>query len=182
MDIFLVRHGEAAASWGQSADPGLSELGVEQARAAALALQDRLVGPVQLYSSPLARARETAQPLAAALAVPVEINEAFREIRAPVPLEQRQAWLREFMQQRWEQQGPDLHDWRSQAVNELLQLASPAVIFTHFLVINAVVGHILGAQNTLHFWPENGSITHLRRGRDGLELVALGAQMPSVVN
>jgi probable phosphoglycerate mutase len=182
MDIYLVRHGEAAASWAQSPDPGLSELGVEQARAAALALQDRLVGEVQLYSSPLARARQTAEPLAAALAVPVEISEAFREIRSPVPLEQRQAWLREFMRQRWEEQSPDLHDWRSQAINGLLQMPSPAVIFTHFLVINAVVGQILGEQNTLHFWPDNGSITHLRRGAGGLELVELGAQMPSIVN
>jgi len=182
MDIFLVRHGEAAASWAQSPDPGLSELGMEQARAAARALQDRLVGQVQLYSSPLARARETAQPLAAALTVSVEISEAFREIRAPVPLERRQAWLRQFMQQRWEQQSPDLHEWRSRAVGELLQMASPAVIFTHFLLINAVVGHILGERNTLHFWPDNGSITHLRRSEGGLELVELGAQMPSVVN
>jgi probable phosphoglycerate mutase len=182
MDIFLVRHGEAAASWGQSPDPGLSELGVEQARAAAQALQGRLTGQVQLYSSPLARARETAQPLAAALSLPVGINESFREIRAPVPLEQRQAWLRQFMQQRWEQQGPDLHEWRSQAVKELLQMSSTAVVFTHFLVINAVVGHILGEQNTLHFWPENGSITHLQVANSALELVELGAQMPSVVN
>jgi hypothetical protein len=45
-----------------------------------------------------------------------------------------------------------------------------------------VVGQILGEQNTLHFWPDNGSITHLRRGAGGLELVELGAQMPSIVN
>ena len=31
MKIFLIRHGEAAQSWDQSADPGLSELGKEQA-------------------------------------------------------------------------------------------------------------------------------------------------------
>lgn len=182
MDIFLVRHGEAAATWAQSPDPGLSELGQEQARAAALALRGRLAGQVQLHSSPLARARDTAQPLAAALALPLTINEAFREIRAPVPLEQRQAWLRQFMQQRWDEQSPDLHDWRSQAVSELLQMSSPAVIFTHFLLINAVVGEVLGEPKTLHFWPENGSITQLRRGQRGLELVELGAQMPSVVN
>ena len=31
MKIYLIRHGEAAQSWDQSADPGLSELGKEQA-------------------------------------------------------------------------------------------------------------------------------------------------------
>jgi len=39
MDIFLVRHGEAAASWGESPDPGLSELGRRQAEVAAALLK-----------------------------------------------------------------------------------------------------------------------------------------------
>ena len=182
MDIFLVRHAEAAASWAQSPDPGLSELGWEQARAAAQALQPRLCGQVQLYSSPLTRAQATAQPLATALALPVRVNEAFGEIHAPVPLEQRQTWLRRFMQQRWDQQSPDLHDWRAKAVEALLKMSSPVVVYTHFLLINAVVGQILGDPNTLHFWPENASITHLRRSGQNLELVELGAQMDSVVN
>lgn len=181
MDIYLVRHGEAAASWAQSPDPGLSELGKEQARAAAQILQPRLADDVQVLSSPLARARQTAEPLASMLAQPVQVNEAFTEIRAPVPLAQRQQWLRQFMQQCWEQQTPDLRTWRDRAVSELLQLPSGAVIYTHFLLINAVVGWILGEQNTLHFWPDNGSITRLRRSEQGLELVELGAQMRSVV-
>lgn len=181
MDIYLVRHGEAAASWAQSPDPGLSELGKEQALTAANSLQSRLAGDVQLLSSPLARARQTADPLASMLARTVQVNEAFTEIRAPVPLAQRQQWLRQFMQQRWQQQTPDLHAWRDRAVNELLQLSSAAVVYTHFLLINAVVGWILGDQHTLHFWPDNGSITRLRRSEQGLELVELGAQMPSVV-
>jgi len=35
ISIYLVRHGEAAASWGESSDPGLSELGWQQAEDAA---------------------------------------------------------------------------------------------------------------------------------------------------
>jgi len=182
MDIFLVRHGEAAASWGQAADPGLSELGAEQAQTAAQALHDRLAADVQLVSSPLARARETAEPLASALQLPVHINDAFREIAAPVPLSERQAWLRQFMQQRWDEQPDSLHQWRQQALTQLLELQRPTVVYTHFLVINAVVGQILEAANTLHFWPENASITHLRSIGHSLELVELGAQMPTVVD
>jgi probable phosphoglycerate mutase len=182
MDIYLVRHGEASASWGQDPDPGLSQLGVSQAHEAARLLQPQLADDVQLLSSPLARARETAAPLAAAMGLAPAISDAFREIRAPVPLAERQAWLRQFMQQRWQEQSADLHLWRETAFSTLLQLQQPAVVFTHFLVINAVVGQLEGAEETLHFWPENGSITHLRKGDNGLELVALGAQMRSVVN
>ena len=182
MDIFLVRHGEAAASWGQASDPGLSELGIEQASAAADVLRPLLAPEVQLLSSPLKRACDTARPLAVALGAPVQVNEAFREIRAPVPLAERQAWLRQFMQQRWAEQPENLHRWRGKAVAELLALRSSSVVFTHFLVINAVVGKVVGDEKTLHFWPDNGSITHLRVREGQLELVALGAQMNTVVN
>lgn len=182
MDIFLVRHGEAAASWGQASDPGLSELGTEQAGAVAEALQPLLAPGVELLSSPLRRALDTAAPLATALGAPIKVNEAFREILAPVPLAERQAWLRQFMQQRWAEQPENLHQWRGAAVGELLALDSPAVVFTHFLVINAVVGKVVGQEKTLHFWPDNGSITHLRVRDQQLELVALGAQMTTAVN
>ena len=84
MDIFLVRHGEAAATWSQSSDPGLSDLGGQQAKAVAEALLSRLPGNTALLSSPLARARETAFPLAEALEKPVLVEEAFREVPAPV--------------------------------------------------------------------------------------------------
>ena len=86
MDIYLVRHGEAAASWGQSADPGLSELGQQQAEQAASHLLATVPQDLQLISSPLARALETAQPLARALGKPITRNDIFREIPAPVPL------------------------------------------------------------------------------------------------
>jgi probable phosphoglycerate mutase len=183
MDIYLVRHGEAAASWAQAPDPGLSDLGHQQARAAAQLLRPRLAyGAVELFSSPLSRTLETAAPLAAELGLAVRVNEAFREIQAPVPLADRQAWLRQFMQQRWEEQPDSLHRWRDRAIQELLALRSPAVVFTHFLVINAVVGRIQAAATTLCCWPDNGSITHLRLCDGGLELVELGAQMSTVIN
>ena len=182
MDIFLVRHGEAAASWGQAPDPGLSELGREQAESVARQLLAKVDRSTALVSSPLARAQETAQPLARKLGVQVAITDVFREIPSPVPMEQRQDWLRGFMRQRWDEQEPSLHDWKNAAVDTLLALQSPTVVFTHFLVINAVVGHVQQRAETLCFWPDNGSITHLRLGEGGLELVALGQELKTLVN
>ena len=182
MDIFLVRHGEAAASWGQSSDPGLSELGAQQAQRAAQILLENIPGDIQLLSSPLARATETAAPLAAALDQPVQLMDVFREIPAPVPMAQRQAWLREFMQQHWQEQPEELCSWRDEALQQLLALRRSAVVFTHFLVINAIVGQVLGRAETLCFRPDNASITHLRRTGGQLQLVALGEEMKTVVN
>lgn len=177
-----MRHGEAAASWAQAPDPGLSALGREQALAAASSLQSVVAaGGVQLISSPLSRARETAAPLAAEHGLAVQVEEAFREIQAPVPLAERQDWLRRFMRQRWDEQAESLHQWRERASRQLLAQRTTVVVFTHFLVINAVVGQIQGAAATLCCWPDNGSITHLRQLDGKLELVALGAQMETVV-
>jgi probable phosphoglycerate mutase len=182
MDIFLVRHGEAAASWGQSSDPGLSELGAQQAERSAEILIGQLCADTLLLSSPLARARETAAPLAQGLDRPVQIDSVFCEIPAPVPLAQRQAWLRQFMQQHWQQQPAGLLEWRAAALQRLLGLRQSAVVFTHFLVINAIVGQVLGRSETLCFRPDNGSITRLRHTGTSLELLALGEEMETVVN
>jgi probable phosphoglycerate mutase len=182
MDIYLVRHAEAAASWGKSSDPGLSELGTEQAQVAARQLLPQLDADTTLVSSPLARAQQTAVPLAMAMGSEVVVNHAFSEIPAPVPLAERQDWLRQFMQQRWHEQPPNLHQWRESAFTQLLALGKPSVVFTHFLVINAVIGRILGRAETLCFWPDNASVTHLRRKDDALELIALGRQMDTVIN
>ena len=65
--LYLVRHAEPAGTWADSADPGLTERGREQAKAAADRL--RLVQPKQIVTSPLRRAIETAMPLSIALSM-----------------------------------------------------------------------------------------------------------------
>jgi broad specificity phosphatase PhoE len=183
MDIFLVRHGEAASAWGQDPDPGLSPLGVQQAEAAAQLLLPRLGDSVKLVTSPLQRAQETATPLSDALGLEVGVEKAFSEIPAPVPLAQRQNWLRGFMQQNWAEQPDELVLWRENAFNQLRSFETTTVVFTHFLVLNAIVGKIQQRAETLCFWPDNASITHLRLSEEqGLELVAMGEQMDTVVN
>ena len=58
--LYLVRHGRAAAGF-DVADPGLDALGRSQAEEAATKLAS--LGPMKIVSSPLQRARETAEPL-----------------------------------------------------------------------------------------------------------------------
>lgn len=182
MEIILVRHGEAAAHWGEDPDPGLSALGARQAQAAAEALLPGLDADVSLVSSPLRRARETADPIARTLGLQVAINDAFCEIPAPVPLAQRRDWLRGFMRQEWAEQPAELLRWRDCALEQLHSLQQPTVVFTHFLVLNAIVGSILARPETLYFWPDNASCTRLNLSNNTLELVELGAQMETIVN
>lgn len=79
--ILLVRHGQSQGNadgrfGGHSATP-LSCLGRAQAEAVALALASE--GVTAIYSSDLARAVETAGPLARALSLEINSTDAFRE-------------------------------------------------------------------------------------------------------
>ncbi|HWH04956.1 MAG TPA: histidine phosphatase family protein, partial [Gaiellaceae bacterium] len=80
--IVLARHGET--DWNREqrfqghADRPLNELGREQARELAERLRNDRIDAV--YSSPLVRALETAETVAAALGLPVETREALREV------------------------------------------------------------------------------------------------------
>ncbi|MEJ2171842.1 MAG: histidine phosphatase family protein [Woeseiaceae bacterium] len=180
--IFLVRHGEPAAHWGEERDPGLSERGREQASVASEHILELLDGGTRIVSSPLLRARQTAEPLATALDADIEIDAAFREIPAPTDLTGRPEWIKEFMQQTWETQPDFLLAWRARACEQLFRLHSCTVVFTHFMVLNAIVGRLEDRKETVCFLPDNASITQLQRAGDTLEVVQLGHQMPTVIN
>lgn len=86
MILFCVRHGESGFNaegriQGQ-ADVSLSPRGRKQAEALASAMAKL---PIQaIYSSPLARAMETAEPVAAALRLPIRTDPRLMEINAGV--------------------------------------------------------------------------------------------------
>jgi len=182
-EVFLVRHGEAAASWGQSADPGLSSLGQTQAQEAAGTLKTLLASRMpSIVSSPLKRARETAEPLARHFGLEPVIDDRFREVPSPSPLSGRQDWLRSFMRSRWSEQDAGLLAWRRAMLEALDTLPDGSVVFSHFLVLNTLVGAQEKRDETLLFWPANASITVFRQDGEGAWSVRLGQEMASRVN
>jgi len=182
MRIYLVRHGEAAAHWHEADDPGLSELGRQQAADTARALLEHIGPGIRLLSSPMLRTRETAAPLATALGAEVGITGPFREIPTPVPRPERQRWLGTIASQTWAEQVELVRNWREDLLAELLRVGEPAVIFTHFMVLNAIVGALQGHDRVVSFLPDNASVTTLRREGDDLELLELGRQFRTRVN
>lgn len=80
--LIVWRHGEtghnAGGVWQGQLDTDLSERGVHQARASALALA--ALGPTRIVSSDLRRAAHTAAELGAVTGLPVAYDERFREI------------------------------------------------------------------------------------------------------
>lgn len=81
--LVLVRHGEIAANaariWHGSTDSELTALGRAQASRTALHLAERRPRPIALYTSPLARTRATAAPIAEGLGLDARVEPGLAE-------------------------------------------------------------------------------------------------------
>ena len=179
--LYLIRHGEAAGGWADDLDPGLSALGHEQA--ARVAARFAAMDTLQLVSSPMARARETAKPLQVAWNVEPTIEPWVSEIPSPTDdLIDRTSWLRAIMTGSWGEQDAQIQVWRANVVRALTDLPQDTVIFTHFIAINAAVGAATGNDKVTVFRPDNCSVTVLRSVADELQLLELGAEGETRVN
>ena len=81
--LLLVRHGQIHANldnrWHGSTDGDLTPRGLEEARLVATHLARTRPEAVAVHTSPLKRARDTAEPIAAALRVPVIVTPGLAE-------------------------------------------------------------------------------------------------------
>ncbi len=179
--IRLVRHGEAAAGFGTHKDPGLSAHGQDQARQVARTLAK--LAPVALYSSPLARAYETAQPLAAAWQAPIAVEPRVAEIPSPThDLAERAAWLSQAMAGRWSDLADEFVGWRNALETCLLGYDHDCVIFSHYVAINAAVGIAQNDDRMRIFGPDNCSVTTLTNDGHRLSVVSLGVTATTKIN
>jgi broad specificity phosphatase PhoE len=179
--LFLVRHGRASAGFDSHADPGLDELGRAQAAHTASVLAP--LGPLAIYSSPLARARETAIPLSQRWGIDPVIEHRVAEIPSPtVDLAQRGEWLRGVMQGRWRTLPGDLQHWRRALIDRLLDIDEDSVVFCHYVAINVAVGAATADDRLVCFRPDNGSITRIAISDGHLRLIELGRESETHVN
>ena len=181
-DIWLVRHGEAAATFDQDTDPPLSDLGREQAVSSAESLSRCVPGDVQLLSSPKLRAIETGEPFAALREATLDIDRRFIELPSPGALTERKDWIQRVLKGRWSELPESVHDWQRDIVEAIQLLQEPTVIFSHFLVINTVAAHMSGEDAVLQCLPANGSVHHLRVDEGNWQWIERGEMLQTVVN
>jgi probable phosphoglycerate mutase len=189
VQLVLVRHAlperihsaVAADLPGGPADPGLTELGERQAARLVDAVGEDVAG---LYASPLARARGTAAPLAAALGRIPEVVEDLREYDADsahyVPVHEMArldppAWDRMVAGLLPEHVDVAAFTARVDRALEGIIAAHPgrgtAVVVAHAGVINSWLAHLLGIDRPLAFPLDYTGITRVLAGRDGRRLV-----------
>ena len=189
MQLLLVRHALPLRSEpGQGADPDLADEGHAQAAR----LPDALARfPItRLVSSPQRRAFQTAEPVAAARGLDVEIDDRFaeydRDLPVYIPIEQIRAenpqeWARMaqgHLPSTVDEDGSGAgaggrrqpgfgRECRRQAVAATAEHDDTVAVFSHGGVINVVLHEILGTKRVLSFPIDYVSVTRLLFSRSG---------------
>jgi probable phosphoglycerate mutase len=176
MQLLLIRHALPLRSEaGQGADPDLSEDGIEQAKR----LPDALARfPItRLVSSPQRRALQTAQPVADAIGLTVDVDERLAEydygLSHYTPIEEAS---QDDLQRLIEGHLPGNVDEEAfqarvkAGVDDLVAAANhedTVAVFCHGGVINALVHQVMRTERLLCVQVDYAGVTRLLSSRDG---------------
>ena len=186
MRLILVRHGQPQVpDAGPRGNPPLSPRGHEQARHVGAKLQQERID--RILSSGMQRADATAQPLADALGLPVEIHADLGEVDRwggdyhsieMIRQKGRDEW-QTFLENPLEYFGVDADRFRNETLAAFRAVVETAgddhiAIFTHGFPINIMLAHILGIDHDARFVPFYGSVSRIAgKSFDGLVVVSV---------
>jgi broad specificity phosphatase PhoE len=183
VELLLVRHAEPVrigpGTAAGPADPNLTHRGRTQADRLAAWLGAEPVDAV--LSSPLLRARETAEPIGRALGLDVEVVDGLMEYDAQsdfyIPVEElretRDHHWTAMIEGRWDELGGEPPDrFRARivpCVNAIIDRFPGATVAAvcHGGVINVYLAALLGLERHLWFHPEYTSISRVAAARTG---------------
>lgn len=179
MELYLIRHGlpeKILNEDGAPADPPLSSAGLEQADKLSRWLAKEEIH--RLYSSPMQRARQTAEPLARTRGLEIEIRDGVAEYDQNaehyIPVEELKAldyerWLRLM---RGEVDEIDFPAFCDTVVNTLEEIIAEnrgkrVAVTCHGGVINVWTAHVIGFEPRLFFNPNYTSINRFMAAGSG---------------
>ena len=184
MQLLVIRHALPLRSeHGEGSDPDLSDEGLAQSGRLPEALARFPIARV--LSSPQRRAMQTAEPVAAARDLPIEIDDRFAEYDRNLPMYIPVEQIRTEMPEEWARlargelpSAVDVDAFRGRvraAVDDLVAATDPedtVAVFSHGGVINALLHEVLGTARSLSFPIDYASVTRLRFSRTGQATVA----------
>ena len=191
INIYLIRHGRASSGWDTS-DPNLDLTGKEQSEKIALKLSKIAKEPFDVFSSPLIRCIETAEPFSKITNKKIKIENKIIEIPSPIKnLKKRVVWLKRVLPLTWnelisdedsKESKIDYFLWRENILKFFLSLKKDTFIFTHYLVINSIVSYLRKSDKVVFFNPDNTSLTHLSLSDKKLKIISLGDEASTIIN
>jgi broad specificity phosphatase PhoE len=183
INLLLVRHGEASESWGNHPDPDLSELGIKQSASLVNNKMFKLLDSYSFISSPKLRAKMTAEPLIMKFNKELLINDVYSEIPSnDIDKSQKKARLTDLMNTEIRDLPDFVVNWRDNIIKNSLNLSQNTIIFTHFMVINALVGSLLKKNTLIYFHPNYVSVTKIIFKNKELKSISLGDEKKTIIN
>ena len=185
MDLIIIRHAlperEEKADHEGPADPGLSDLGRQQAEAVA----DYLAGEAvdHIVASSMRRAHETARPLAERLGHDVELRDDLREVDQHrsryIPAEEMTAedpMVREFMSDPLALFDGDYKGFRERVVGGFDDIiathrSKSVAVFCHGMVTSVYLQSLWGLADPYRMQPDYTGITRVRASVKGYRTV-----------
>ena len=152
IEIIFIRHGEAANRWGDHPNPGLSKKGIVQSNNLLKHKELQHLEKYSFLSSPKLRAIETAEPLAKKFNKEVVIDDTFIEIPSDnIKSNDKQKWLEEIIKCKNNDLPNFVKSWKRNIFDKTQSFNINVVIFSHFMVINALVSALAKTDKLLYF-------------------------------
>lgn len=181
MELLLVRHAlpeRIETGTGEPADPSLSAEGWRQADLMASWLSNERI--TAIYTSPMARARETAFPLERLLGLTAAVRDGLtewdRDLDYYVPMEEQKAsghpdW-QTLIDRDWASMPVDVFAFRRRVVETIDGIAAAhpgesVAVVCHGGVINAYTSDVLGLDDPLFFEPQYSGFSRVLVSRNG---------------
>jgi len=185
MELILIRHAlplRVEREDGSPADPGLSEKGIGQAAKLARWMESEKLDAI--YSSPMTRAKETADPLSEVKGIEITIESGIAEFdnqsSVYIPMEELKAkdykrWL-EFVEGGFSEHF-DLVSFKKAVLESIENIISEnkgkrVAAVCHGGIINVWAAHVLGIDKFLFFAPEYTSINRFLASSAGVKSLA----------
>lgn len=73
-------------------------------------------------------------------------------------------------------------NWLKNILTEISNIKKPTLIFSHFMVINVIVGEILKSNKLVIFNPDNCSVTKITSKNKGLRIIERGREFTTTIN
>jgi len=177
MELIIIRHGRPERienAEGEVADPGLTQVGHDQAAAMAEWMKAERVD--EIYVSPMARARQTSAPLETTFSMEATVVPGVREFddgeSAYIPMEEmkadKEAW-RAFLA---ENESKTRDEFRAEVLSSLNEITGAnrgkkVAVVCHGGVINTYAADVLGLGGAMFFNPHYSSINRFMVASSG---------------
>ena len=183
INLIFIRHGEAAESWGEHPDPGLSKNGISQSQKLISNPSLQSLENFMFISSPKSRAKMTAAPILKKYNKKLIIDNHFSEIPSSnIKASEKREWLKKVMTMNIDDLPTEVSVWRDSIISKTLSFTNNTIIFSHFMVMNVLASYANSEQRLLSFYPDYTSFIKIVLRNESIYSIEFDKEKKTKIN